>query len=253
MPTASVASSGPGVRETVARLRSHQKSSKGAPAYSRFVNRPIGRWFAALAYCAGWTPNQVTALSAAFSFAGIAVVLLVPTSLAAGVAVTVLLVVGYALDSADGQLARLRGGGSPAGEWLDHIVDAAKITSLHVAVLVGLHRVFGSGVQLVVPLVALLVANLMFFTFILTDQILRRSGAGGLAPAAPTGASTAAPVLRSLLVLPTDYGLLCLVFLLWGAPSAFLLVYGLLMAGTLGYLALGLPKWFRDVGGSRPA
>ena len=51
-----------------------------------------------------------------------------------------LLVVGYAFDAADGQLARLRGGGIIAGEWLDHMVDAIKVASLHLAVLVGLYR-----------------------------------------------------------------------------------------------------------------
>ena len=42
---------------------------------------------------------------------------------------------GYALDSADGQVARLTGGGSLLGEWLDHMIDSTKIAALHLAVL----------------------------------------------------------------------------------------------------------------------
>ena len=35
-----------------------QKSNHNAPAYSRWVNRPLGRVFAATAYRLGITPNQ---------------------------------------------------------------------------------------------------------------------------------------------------------------------------------------------------
>ena len=53
--------------EALRDLQAAQKSSKGAPAYSRFVNRPLGRRFAAAAYRLGATPNVVTAVSACFS------------------------------------------------------------------------------------------------------------------------------------------------------------------------------------------
>src|SRR5690606_41281534 len=85
------------------RLRYAQKSTKGAPAYSRFVNRKAGRVLAAAAYRIGATPNQVTAVSALFTYAGIAVIALVPPAPPVGILVTALLVVGYALDAADGQ------------------------------------------------------------------------------------------------------------------------------------------------------
>ena len=61
---------------------------------------------------------------------------------------------GYALDSADGQLARLRGGGSLTGEWLDHVIDSFKISTLHLAVLVMAYRFFPTPTWwLLVPLV----------------------------------------------------------------------------------------------------
>ena len=61
-------------RQAYAELAASQKSSKGAPAYGRYVNRPLGRVFATTAYTWGRTPNQVTAVSAVFTFTGIAVI-----------------------------------------------------------------------------------------------------------------------------------------------------------------------------------
>ena len=50
--------------DVVARLAAAQKRrAPGSPAYSIYVNRPIGRRLAAAAYLAGLTPNAVTAPS----------------------------------------------------------------------------------------------------------------------------------------------------------------------------------------------
>ncbi|WP_256793617.1 CDP-alcohol phosphatidyltransferase family protein [Terrabacter sp. Ter38] len=187
------------------------------------------------------TPNGVTAISAGFSLTGILLVGALPRSVPLGILVALLLAVGYAFDSADGQLARLRGSGAPSGEWLDHVVDCAKITALHLAVLLGVHRTFGDSAVSLLPMLFLLVANMLFFTFVLTDQLKRNQGGRGATKDEP------ASTLRSIVVIPTDYGLLCVVFVLWGLPNAFVAVYGLLLLGSLGYLVLGLPKWFRDV------
>ena len=58
-------------------LKAAQKTSKGAPAYSRFVNRPFGRALAAIAYVLGRTPNQLTVLSAACTYSALAIIALV--------------------------------------------------------------------------------------------------------------------------------------------------------------------------------
>jgi phosphatidylglycerophosphate synthase len=231
---------------TLRRLSSAQKGAKGAPAYSRFVNRKLGRLLAALAFHAGLTPNAVTAVSAAFTFTGIGLLALVSPSWGLGVAVTACLVVGYAFDAADGQLARLRGGGSPAGEWLDHMVDAVKTSSLHLALLVGAYRfeLVERGAWLLVPLGFCVVAAVLFFGTILNEALRERHGAVTRAQATTERPS----VLRSLLVVPTDYGLLCLVFLLLGAPTVFYGAYSFLFAATAGYLALACIKWFREIG-----
>ncbi|HJG50865.1 MAG TPA: CDP-alcohol phosphatidyltransferase family protein, partial [Brachybacterium faecium] len=85
--------------------------ARGAPAYSVYVNRRLGRALAAGAHGLGLTPNQVSLVSAAHSFAAILLIALVPASIPAGFFIALLLVLGYAWDSADGQVARLRGGG----------------------------------------------------------------------------------------------------------------------------------------------
>jgi phosphatidylglycerophosphate synthase len=235
-----------GFGQALRALSSAQKTAKGAPAYSRFVNRKLGRVFAALAYTMGLTPNQVTAVSALFSFAGIALLALATPSLLTGAGVSLALILGYALDSADGQLARLRGGGSTSGEWLDHIIDCAKISSLHSAMLIACYRFFDlrEPAYLLIPLGFCVVAAVMFFGMILNDQLRRvhqaRTGAGPGEPARPS-------TIRSLLVIPTDYGVLCLAFLLLGLHGPFFVLYTLLFAGNLLFLVAALIKWFRDM------
>jgi phosphatidylglycerophosphate synthase len=228
-------------RETVRRLAGAQKPpAAGSPAYSRFVNRRIGRHLAAGAYQLGRTPNQVTAVSAAFSLAGILLVALVEPSWWLGLLVALALALGYALDSADGQLARLRGGGSPAGEWLDHVVDCVKILTLHAAVLISFHRFADlSDGWLLVPLAYLVVDATAFFAMTLNDQLKR----GRVAPAGPVVPSLA----RSLLVLPTDYGVLCLVFALFGWTAGFRVGYLLLLVANGVYLGAALVKWYRTM------
>lgn len=233
--------------DALVRLRGAQKpAGRGAPAYSVYVNRPLGRYVAAAAHRIGWTPNGVTAASAALTLAGVLLIALVPPTLATGLTVAVLLAAGYAFDSADGQLARLRGGGSAAGEWLDHIVDAVKVVSLHAAVLVAAFRWLAPADRpawLLLPLGFAIVSSVSFAVFLLND-LLRAARAGSTTTAVIRTGSTP---LRSLLGLPTDYGLLVWVFVLLGAPLLFLSVYGLVFLASLAYLLVALPKWYRDV------
>jgi phosphatidylglycerophosphate synthase len=233
-------------RDALRRLRSAQKpAGRGAPAYSIYVNRPLGRFVAAAAYRLGRTPNQVTAVSAGFSLVAIVLLAAVPSSWALGVVIAVLLAAGYAFDSADGQLARLRGGGSAAGEWLDHVVDAVKVVALHSAVLIAAARFLPDEQRgwLLVPIAFTIVNSVSFAVFLLND-LLRAARLRSDTTAVIRGGSTP---LRSLLGLPTDYGLLIWVFVLLGAPTVFLGVYGLLLLASATYLALALPKWFRDM------
>jgi phosphatidylglycerophosphate synthase len=234
-------------------LRGAQKNSRGAPVYSRFVNRPFGRVLAAAAYVLHRTPNQVTALSAVFTFSGIATLAALPASWVTGIVVALLLIIGYALDSADGQLARLLGGGSPEGEWLDHVVDSAKLATIHLAVLVNMYRHFdGPSWWLLVPLIFSAVQSVHFFGMIVTDLVLRehhyRSGSGESYRAQILGDqhSTVLTIAR----IPIDYGLLCIGFVLLGVYPGFLGLYSLMALASAGYLLLAAVRWFRQVRGT---
>jgi CDP-diacylglycerol---serine O-phosphatidyltransferase len=231
------------IAETMTALRAAGKPSHHAPLYSRLVNRPLGRRLAAVAARAGWTPDRVTALSGVLTFTGIGLVAAARPTPVVGVLAALLLMAGYALDSADGQLARLRGGGTLTGEWLDHMIDCAKGAAVHVAVLVSLHRFADPGqpLLLLLPIAFGLVTTVMFFGTVLTEQL--RRGAGGTGAAATGGRSA----LRSFVTAPADYGLLCVSFALLGWLPAFLAVYAALFAGTAAYLAAGLVRWRRQL------
>ncbi|MCW4385449.1 CDP-alcohol phosphatidyltransferase family protein [Salinibacterium sp. SYSU T00001] len=231
--------------QTLARLRSAQKpAARSAPAYSRYVNRRLGRYIAAGAYQAGLTPNGVTGISAVFTFAAVALLALVPPSILSGIAVAVLLLVGYAFDSADGQLARLRGTSSPAGEWLDHMVDSLKVSAMPLALAIGFYRFdVVDRVWLLVPLVSTAVSAVLFFGMILTEQLRRQRGSASLASDEPGRPSW----IRAVLVLPMDYGVLCLSFLLLGFVPLFATVYTVIVAATTLFLLAASVKWFREM------
>ncbi|ALC26808.1 MULTISPECIES: CDP-alcohol phosphatidyltransferase family protein [Streptomyces] len=231
-------------------LRGAQKSAKGVSLYSRYVNRPAGRVLAAGAYRAGLTPNQVTLISGLFTYAAIAAVALVEPSWTLGLVVWAGLVIGFAFDSADGQLARLTGRGGPAGEWLDHVVDCGKLLLVHAAVLISFYR-FGelpSDGWLLLPLGFQLAAVVTFCAGLLREHLGKAAAAGqaATAPAAPVSR------VRAVALLPADYGVFCLVFLLLGAPGAFLAGYAALAVVHTLFLAAFLAKWFRELRALRP-
>ncbi|MEQ1785935.1 MAG: CDP-alcohol phosphatidyltransferase family protein [Acidimicrobiales bacterium] len=239
--------------EAIDRLASAQKGSRNAPAYSRWVNRPLGRRFAAAAYLAGLTPDRVTGISACFTFAGIGIVAATAPQPLLGVLISALLVIGYALDSADGQLARLRGGGTPRGEWLDHVTDAVKNASLHLAVVISWYRsgeaeLLGStsSALLLIPLAYAVVWSTQFYAKSLTDQLRLQHG-GPAHPTTAEGVAEPAPWIGSLLTLPNDYGLLCLVFATIGIPALFTPLYLVLLVASTVFLVASLARWSREL------
>ncbi|MCR4514087.1 CDP-alcohol phosphatidyltransferase family protein [Aeromicrobium sp. 50.2.37] len=224
------------VRTSWDRLAAAQKDGTGVPLYMRAVNRRLGRGIAAVAHRFGATPDQMTAVSALLVVAALAVLVLPAPSVLTGVAVTLLLQGAFAFDAADGQLARLRGSGSVAGEWLDHTVDAARTLALHLAVAVALLRHTDLDVAwALLPLGFAFVASVRFFAQILAEQL------------APRRSDRAASAGRysSIVQLPADVGVQNLVFLLWPLPGAFLVGYGLLAAANLLLLVMTLRRRLR--------
>lgn len=239
-------------QQSLHRLSTSQKiAAPGSPPYSVYINRKVGRYVAAATYLAGWSPNKISCVSAALTFSGILLLATAPSAWWVGPTVWALLAVGYAFDSADGQVARLKGGGSPAGEWLDHVLDSAKLSSLHLAVLVAAYRNFNlpSDAWLLVPIAFSVVSAVSFFSMILNDHLkLIYSRVDGIKSQSRSGS-----VAKSILLIPTDYGVLCLLFILIGNASLFFTVYTLFFVANASHLLLASFKWFKDMGKMAPA
>lgn len=234
------------------RLIDVQKSSRNAPAYSRWVNRPLGRIFAASGYKLGLSPNAVTGISACFTFVGIILLASSQPSWPTGLLVSSLLVVGYALDSADGQVARLQGGGTPGGEWLDHVIDSIKMGSFHIAIAVMWFRNLQGWPTLTVliPLLFQIVASVTFFGIILTDLVERISGA----KVARLSSEESRPsILMSLIGIPADYGFMALSLMLLGWLSGWRWLYSILFVFNALLLVVLLARWYRRVAAGRRA
>jgi phosphatidylglycerophosphate synthase len=232
------------IRTNAAALSAAQKPSRGTAAYSRYVNRPLGRRVAAVAAAFGVTPNQATAVSATLSFSGLLLLCLAEPGLGVGVGVSALLAAGYVMDSVDGQIARLTGTGSRSGEWLDHTVDCFKTCSFHLAVLISFFRFppVESDWALLVPVGFQIVDMVTFFGLIMMP--LLRQGVDASAPSADPPLENP---LRTWAILPTDYGIFCWVFVLMGWPALYFAGYTALFAINAVVLAVVLRKWWREL------
>lgn len=231
------------VRYARVRLAGAQKGTAAVPAYLRYVNRRLGGLLACLSFGLGLTPSQVSALSALSSGAGLVVLATAPSTTAIGVVVALAMALGYALDSADGQLARVRGGGSRAGEWLDHVLDMAKVTALHSCVLIAFYRYFDLSVDvfLLVPLIFLAAQALNFFGNMLRDQLRANAGLSQQ----PTSVHTS--LLASLVLLPFDHGTVCWMFLLLGWHDGFLSFYTALTVVSAAFAMRALIRSYRNL------
>lgn len=170
-------------RSALEGLRSSQKPGAGVPAYLRWVNRWLGRYAAAAASVIGLTPNAVTAIGAFVSLIGLVLIAVAGGTLGGAIAAAVLLLVGYALDSADGQLARLTGTGSKAGEWIDHVVDATRLPLTHLAIAIGLFLRESAPWTIAAALAFLIVDSVWFFAQTLAEKLSGSASLGSTAPA----------------------------------------------------------------------
>jgi phosphatidylglycerophosphate synthase len=229
-----------GIRSALDALGNAQKPGGGVPAYTRWINRRLARFAAAIAYTWGWSPNAVTVASAACSATALALLIALEPSALLGVPVAVLLALGYLLDSADGQVARLSRSGSKQGEWLDHVVDAIRTPTIHLAVLVALWRwTDAPGWLLVIALLYAIASVGQFMSQILAEQLAPDRGR----PATTGGA------LRSVLLLPTDMGTLCWLFIAWGFADIFAVLYTAMFAVNTVYSAVSMHRKYRRLAG----
>lgn len=230
-----------GIRERYASLSKAQKVPRGVPAYTLWVNRRAGRWVAAAA--PAWlTPNGITLLGALFTYGALVGLWFVPIGSAWGALIGVSLIIGFILDSADGQLSRLRGGGTPLGEWLDHVLDAGRIALLHISVAAYMIRVGWPLESLGWVAVFLVTATLVYSGGLLVDKV-RSAGAG---PARSTSMSRSVAV-RAFILLPVDYGVTCVVFVLVPLVDVFLWAYVVLAVLSVLLCVVYMAKWVREL------
>lgn len=203
------------------RLASAQKAGAGVPAYLRWVNRPLGGQAAVIAANWGGSPNGVTALSAAFGVVGVGILAGFPSWWAGPVA-TCLLLIGYVLDSADGQLSRIQGRGGPAGEWLDHVVDGVRAPLVHIAVAVHLLRAEAAPwLILVAGMFSVLVSG-WFLSQLLAEKLLPKKP--------PSTDDPQSGILESFIKQPQDPSTTYLTLAFIGLPVVFAVIYSALFA-----------------------
>lgn len=225
-------------------LRAAQKPMSGVPGYTRWVNRPLGRGVAACAAVVGLSPNAVTAISAVFSLGALSLIVLLEPSAAVALCSAALLVAGYVFDSADGQTARLSGRQSPSGEWLDHVVDSIRMPAIHLSVMVSawLHTGYPQWLPLVAAAFVLLSAG-QFMSQILAEQILARH----LVKRPDTGTA----LRQSVVLIPTDTGVLCLLFLVWSLPWVFAWSYATIFMISSLHATVSMRRRFRELANIR--
>lgn len=229
----------PGPAEAWTRLAQAQKSGAGVPWYMRAVNRRLGRGLAALASPTRLTPNHLTAGSFAAFLVGAGLLATVTPGVVMAVVATVLLQLGFALDSADGQLSRLRGTGSPAGEWLDHVVDAGRHLLFHLAVMIGFFRFTDlPHAVLLLPLGFAVVSSVRFFAQILAEQLARRD---------PMAGPDSVPRFGTWIQAPADTGLNNFVVLLWPFTGVFLAGYAVFAALNALLLGATVVRRYREL------
>lgn len=227
------------VEEATAALAAAQKPGRGVPAYLRWVNRPLGGRFAVFAAARGMTPNHVTALSAACGAVAVAVLCLWIAP-AAGPVAALLLLIGYVLDSADGQLARIQRTGGPAGEWLDHVVDGIRGPAVHVALAVHLYRADAPEWILAVCLLFSVIVSSWFLSQLLAEK---------LTPASRASPGEGAGIADSFMKQPQDVSTTYAVIALLPLTAVFSLIYPALLAWHALMFAGSLVRKHRQLSG----
>jgi hypothetical protein len=141
-------------------------------------------------------------------------------------------------------VARLGKRGGPAGEWVDHVVDAIRTPAIHLAVLIPLSQVDGIGIW---PL-AVAIGYCLLSVGQFMSQILSEKLSGASSPASGSKGN-----LQSFALIPTDMGTLCWIFVLWGMPSVFVPVYAAMFILNLGHTVISMRRKYRRLVSVTPA
>ena len=160
-----------------------------------------------------------------------------------GVCVALLFALGYGLDSADGQVARVTGASSPAGEWLDHVVDSIRVPFVHMATLLSFllypaHYSFtGSS-----TFNSWIIAMPMIFTALTAGHFMSQTLAEQLRNNRKTAAPPSGGPLRSFINLHMDAGALCWIYIFVGFGPVFVIIYALLLLANAATALLSMRR-----------
>ncbi|MEP9373748.1 CDP-alcohol phosphatidyltransferase family protein [Mesorhizobium sp. KR1-2] len=227
-------------------IHAQKRSDGGAPIYTRRVNRFFGRFLAALLAETQLTPNAVSIMSIALTLTGLVGLIALKPSIPVALLVTLLLLAGYALDSSDGQLARLRGAQCPRGEWLDHVIDAFKMVAVHWSALIFLLKNVEENYILIFSTVFIFqsFSSVIYFSGILKSKIRTpdRGSGDGLKVVEPS-------FVRDTALIFLDYGVLCMIFVFSFNPNLFIICYVILMLLFVTFSIYSLVKAFLSMPG----
>jgi phosphatidylglycerophosphate synthase len=158
--------------------------NRGGGLFTVGVSQRMGSWFAVAAYRRGLAPTALTLGSLALGLlaGGLVIVAYGRAQLAVGLSALLLWQVAYALDCADGQLARVTGQASQAGKRLDILCDVALQIALTAAVAtVADHRPGDLPVWLVAAFTGTWLVNLVTSILQQGEAAASLLGSGSLA------------------------------------------------------------------------
>lgn len=143
----------------------------------------LGGVFAALALVAGWSPNAVTLIGLATAIGG-CVPFIFGTDALAWIAAAILWQISFALDCADGQLARATKRSSRYGGWLDVYCDHIRQSAIAIAIYAVLSAELSAPVAIVASFVFAAGQSSYLHTASIMN-VLSSSHGGSAAPLSP--------------------------------------------------------------------
>ena len=140
----------------------------------------------------------------------------------------------------------MTGASSPAGEWLDHVVDSMRVPTVHLATLVGFIRFPeyfsvshtadgfpGGWILWALPMAFTVLTAGHFMSQILAEQLRKNR---------KTAAPSTGGNLRSFINLHMDAGTLCWIYIFWGFGVIFVFVYALLFLANAATVLLSMRR-----------
>jgi phosphatidylglycerophosphate synthase len=174
---------------------------------------------------------------------------MLPLSWAISVPAALMLMAGYVLDSADGQLARFNGGGTKAGQWLDHVSDALKTALFHAVIAVVWFRYYdiSNTIWLLIPVAFGVVHSTFFFSIMLADDLRMLADTKHSTIGLQKRQVLRWDAFQSFLKLPNDWGLMCMTLMILPAQSLFRPTYAFLLCANTVFLLVGWVRWYREL------